>query len=305
VGLVVAAVSTTALPFFAGSFLLGLSSSGAQVLLPFIAHLVPEARRGRVIGNVMAGLLTGIMLARPIALFIAASFGWRAVFWSSAVLMLAIGVGLARMMPQDKPRTGMHYGHILVSMVGLLRSTPILRRRAAYQALMFAAFSMFWTAAPLMLADRFGMGQYGIAVFALAGAGGALVAPLIGRLADRGLVQILTVGAMITLGVSFLGTSWAVAATSIVALVLLTILLDAAVQTNQIASQRVIYAAPVEIRGRMNALYMTLLFGGGAIGSILGTVTYHWGGWDATAGAGGLMGLLMLLLFAAEVRGWI
>ena len=53
--------------------------TGAQVLLPSAGHLVPAESRGRVVGNVMAGLLTGIMLARPLSLFIAASFGWRTV----------------------------------------------------------------------------------------------------------------------------------------------------------------------------------------------------------------------------------
>jgi predicted MFS family arabinose efflux permease len=305
VGSVAAATATSAPVFFAASLLTGLCSTGAQVLLPFIAHLAPEARRGRVVGSVMAGVLTGIMLARPAALFVAAAFGWRAVFWASAGLMLAIGVMLARVMPREKPRGGMHYGQILLSMFELFLQAPALRRRAAYQALMFAAFSMFWTAAPIMLADRFGLSQYSIAIFALAAAGGALAAPFVGRLADRGFTRVLTAGAMITLGLSFYGTDRAVTASSMVALVLLTVLLDAAVQTNQITGQRIIYAVPVETRGRMNAMYMTLLFAGGAIGSVLGTITYHWGGWNATASAGGVMGLLMLLLFAAELRGWI
>jgi predicted MFS family arabinose efflux permease len=305
VGSVAAATATNAPMFFAASLLTGLCSTGAQVLLPFIAHLAPEARRGRVVGSVMAGVLTGIMLARPASLFIAAALGWRAVFWASAGLMLAIGLMLARVMPREQPRGGMHYGRILASMFDLFLNSPALRRRAAYQALMFAAFSMFWTAAPLMLANRFGLSQYSIAIFALAAAGGALAAPFVGRLADCGLTRALTAGAMITLGLSFYGTSWAVAASSMVALVILTVLLDAAVQTNQITGQRIIYAVPVETRGRMNAMYMTLLFAGGAIGSVLGTITYDGGGWNATAAAGGLMGLLMLLLFGAELRGWI
>ncbi|MGH6882864.1 MAG: MFS transporter, partial [Hypericibacter sp.] len=116
VGSVVAATATSAPVFFAASLLTGLCSTGAQVLLPFIAHLAPEARRGRVVGSVMAGVLTGIMLARPAALFIAAALGWRAVFWASAGLMLAIGLMLARVMPREQPRGGMHYGQILASM---------------------------------------------------------------------------------------------------------------------------------------------------------------------------------------------
>ena len=89
-GLVGMATSTAPAPFFVAAFVIGLCSTGAQVLIPLMAHLTPPERRGRVVGNVMAGLLTGIMLARPLSLFIAASFGWRAVFWLSTVLMLGI-----------------------------------------------------------------------------------------------------------------------------------------------------------------------------------------------------------------------
>lgn len=303
IALVAAALSTSAVPFFVASFFVGLCSTAAQILLPFVAHLVPEARRGRVVGNIMAGVLTGIMLARPVALFIAGSFGWRAVFWASAGLMVAIGLALARMMPRHEPRSGIGYGQILVSMVGLFRRSPILQRRAAYQLLMFGAFNMFWTAAPLMLAERFGMRQHGIALFALAGSGGALAAPFAGRLADRGLMRITTVGAMIVMGVSFYGTRWAAEGMALAALVVLTVLIDAAVQGNQVVSQRVIFSGPVATRGRVNAIYMTMLFLGGAIGSVLGTVTYHWDGWTTTATTGGLMGVLMLTIFATELRG--
>lgn len=304
VSLLGAAVSTTAAPFFIASFAIGLCSTGAQVLIPFAAHLVPEATRGRVVGNVMAAVLTGIMLARPVSLFIAALFGWRAVFWGSAALMAVIGLALARMMPPHKPRGGMHYGQILASMVGLFRQTPILRRRAAYQSFMFCAFNMFWTAAPLMLADRFGMSQHGIALFALAGAGGALAAPLAGRLADNGFTRIATVGAMVVLGLAFYGTLPAMQAGALVALILLTILLDAAVQVNQVVSQRIIFQLPAETRGRVNAIYMTIAFLGGALGSALATTTYHWGGWTTTADAGALIGVLMLALFATEPGLW-
>jgi len=330
VGLIGAAVSTSALPFFAAALVIGVCSTGAQVLLPFIAHLVPEERRGRVVGNVMGGLLTGIMLARPVSLFIAASFGWRAVFWCSAVLMVFIGLALARMMPRHKPeafssreenaskqrggdisrssrigkfsRGGMHYGQVLASIFGLVRDLPAVRWRATYQALLFAAFNMFWTASPLMLAERFGMSEHGIAVFALAGAGGAFAAPIAGRLADRGLSRMTTAGSMLALALAFYITGWAAAALALAVLVVMTLIIDGAVQANQVVSQRIIFSVPPAVRGRVNAFYMTFTFIGGAIGSLLGTLTYHWGGWAATAAIGGSMGTLALLLFVVELR---
>jgi hypothetical protein len=47
---------------------------------------------------------------------------------------------------------------------------------------------------------------------------------------------------------------------------------------------------------------MTCLFAGGAVGSVLGTITYHWGGWAATASAGGLVGALVLVMVGVRTR---
>ncbi len=303
VGLVGLATSSSTVTFFVAAFLIGVCATAAQVLLPFVAHLVPVERRGRVVGNVMAGVLTGIMLARPAALFIAGSFGWRAVFWSSACLVLMVAVVLTRMMPSHRPAGGMHYGRILVSMLQLPPRMPALCWRSAYAALMFGAFNMFWTAAPLMLADRFGLSQHQIGLFALAGAGGALAAPLAGRLADRGFENRSTAGAMVVLALSFLGTGWTAGAGLMALLIVFTVLLDASVQTNQVVSRRTVFGTSPAIRGRVNALYMTATFTGGALGSLTGTVTYHWGGWTATAGTGVAIGLVCLALLTIELRG--
>jgi predicted MFS family arabinose efflux permease len=296
------AVSTSAAPFFVAAVLIGICSTGAQVLLPLVAQLVPVERRGRVVGNVMAGLLTGIMLARPISLFIAASIGWRGVFYASAVVMLLIGIALYRMLPEHKPRGGMHYGQILWSMIGIFREMPAVRWRAAYQFMMFAAFNLFWTVAPVMLSERFHLSTEGIGFFALAGAGGALCAPMVGRLADRGFGKFLSGLSMLSLAICFAGTILAVDALALVALTVLTIVLDAAVQSNQIVSQRIIYSVSAERRGRVNAIYMTSMFIGGALGAVAGTMLYHWGGWQAAAVAGILLGAVPFLLFMVELR---
>jgi predicted MFS family arabinose efflux permease len=302
-GLVGVATSAGAASYFAATLLFGLCATGAQVLLPYVAYLVPEARRGRVTGKVMAGVLTGIMLARPAALFISASFGWRAVFWTSAGLLLLIGLMLARWMPPHRPAAGMRYWHIIATMLHLPRAMPALCWRSAYGAGMFGAFNMFWTAAPLMLADRFGLGEHAIGLFALAGAGGAFAAPFAGRFSDRGWEHAATAGAMAVLALAFLGTIWGAHEATLPLLALFAVLLDAAVQTNSVVSRRTVFGTPPATRGRVNALYMTSQFAGGATGSILGTVSYHWGGWAGTAGIGVAVGLLLLGLLLCELLG--
>ena len=302
-GLLAAAAATGAPSFFVASLVIGVCSSGAQVLLPFVAHLIPPARRGRTVGKVMAGVLTGIMLARPIALFVSAALGWRAVFLISAAAMVAIGLALLRMMPTYRPTSGTPYSRILSSMLSVMRTMPAVRWRATYQALMFCAFNMFWTAVPLFLADRFHLGERGIGVFALAGCGGALVAPWAGRLADAGRSRGTTLAAMSVLMLSFLASCWTTeGAMALIVLTVLAVLIDAAIQANQVVGQRVIFSVAAERRGRVNAIYMTCLFIGAAIGSVLGTATYHRGGWPATAGTGVAIGAALLVLATLEQR---
>jgi len=302
VGLCGAALSTSAVTFLLSSIVFGVGAVSAQIIVPLAAHLASDRRRGRVIGDVMAGLITGIMLSRPIANLISSALGWRAVFACSAALATAIFFVLWFALPVRDPKGARSYRAILVSTWHILVTTPLLQRRATYQAIMYAMFSLFWTGVPLVLSRRFGFDQREIALFALAGAGGALAAPIAGRLADRGLTWQTSLGAMLLIGVAFAVTGWAVAAGALVVFALAAIGLDAAMQTNHIVSQRVIYGIDPTARGRMNAIYMTSIFLAGAVGSFLAGVTYFYGGWAATAGTGVGLGLLLLALFATEPR---
>ena len=194
----------------------------------------------------------------------------------------------------------MHYGQILVSTISLLVREPVIRRRAAYQATLFATFHLFWTATPLFLAARFGFGQRGIALFALAGAGGALAAPIAGRLADRGYIRAGTRGALIAAIVAFLIAGWSGTAEILILLALGAILLDGATQFNQVISQRVIYAIAPEARGRITSIFMTTVFLGGAVGSSLAPLTFIRGGWMATMLTGAAAVSVAFLLFLTE-----
>lgn len=295
-------LAKSATAFLLFSFVTGFCSVGAQIMVPLAAHLAPEERRGRVVGNVMAGLITGIMLARPAANGLAALAGWRAIFAVSSLAMIALGLVLARLLPTRRPKPGLHYGQILLSSIRLLVRIPIVRRRTAYQAILFAAFNLFWTAVPLLLATRFGLGQLGIALFALAGAGGALAAPLAGRLGDRGYIRLGTAGALLSAVAAFGVSLLAVDLRALILLGAAAVLLDAATQFNQVLGQRVLYSVAPDARGRINASYMTVVFVGAAVGSTLASYTFYRGGWQATAWSGAAMAGAAFLLFLTEAR---
>lgn len=300
--LALAALAPTASLFLLAALLIGISSVAAQVLIPMAAHMSPDAIRGRVVGNVMSGLLLGILLARPIASAMAELFGWRAIFFGSALLMIALLAVLAWRLPAWQPAPGPRYGQVLRSLATLYRRTPVLQRRSAYQACQFAAFSLFWTAVPLELAGpRFGYSQAGIGVFALVGAAGALAAPLAGRMADRGWTRPATFGALASVAIAF-AMAWAGGAVgSVLLLGAAGILLDFGVQSNMVLGQRAIYALAPEARGRLNGLYVASAFAGGAVGSAIASATFARGGWDLVSWVGFAFPVVALAVYSTEV----
>jgi predicted MFS family arabinose efflux permease len=300
-----AALSTQPLPFLAAALFIGLGSVAVQVIVPYAAHMVPEAVRGRMVGNVMGGLMLGIMLARPIASFITAMSSWHVIFFLSAGAMIALAAVLAQVLPKRTPASKLHYGELLASMGRLVVTTPLLRRRALYQACQFGAFSLFWTTTPLLLAGPdFRLSQLGIALFALAGIAGAVAAPIAGRVADRGWIRPATALAMLAVAAAFLLTHIAPSG-SMLALVLLVaaaILLDFGVQANVVLGQRALFALGAEYRSRLNGLYMATFFTAGALGSALGGFAYAQGGWTLTSWVGFALPVVGLLCLATDRR---
>ena len=291
-----AAFAQTPNLFLLASLLVGFSSVAVQILIPLAAHLAPEESRGRVVGSIMGGLLLGILLARPASSLIADHFGWRAVFGTAAVVMLIISVVLATTIPKHQPAHSASYGQLLKSLWTLLRKQPVLRQRAFYQACMFATFSLFWTAVPLELARNHGLSQSQIALFALVGAIGAIAAPIAGRLADAGHTKVASLCAMLFAALSFL-PSLITPAFAVIGMAVTGIVLDFCVQMNMVLGQRAVYALDPASRGRLNALYMTSIFVGGAIGSALASSLYEHHGWQGVIALGTALPLLALAIF--------
>lgn len=293
------ALSESSMAFLACSLVIGIGAVAVQIIVPLAAHLATPERRGQVVGNVMGGLMFGIMLARPVSSFVADLASWRAMFFVSAGLMVALVLVMQRVIPRRVPTASLGYLALLRSMASLARHTPVLQRRAFYQAMMFGAFSLFWTTTPLLLAGPdFQLSQSGIALFALAGVAGVVSAPVAGRLADRGLTRIATISAMLSVMVAFAMTHIVESGTglSLFLLVAAAVLLDLGVSGNVVLGQRAIYSLGEAERSRLNAIYMATFFIGGAVGSAAGAWAYVSGGWLAASLLGGAMPLVALVV---------
>ena len=180
--------------FAAVTFLIGLASCGGQVIIPLGADMAVPAQRGRVIGRLMTGLLMGLVLSRSVSGLIAQAAGWRTVYIAAGVALALMAVMLFRVLPNEPVRSHVPYHRLLTGTLGLFATQPMLRRRALYGLLIFAAFSTLWTTLAFHLsAAPFHYDNLVIGLFGLFGAAGVLAANVAGRNADKQRSHLATI----------------------------------------------------------------------------------------------------------------
>ncbi|MGK3142566.1 MFS transporter [Pantoea sp. C2G6] len=275
------------------SFITGLTATVAQDIVPASAALAPERSRGKTVGTVMTGLLVGILLSRVVSGVVAEYFGWRTMYMIAALAVLLITLTLWRVLPRFTPGTSVSYPRLLLSLAHLWRHHQTLRRAALAQGLLSVGFSAFWSTLALMLSDRFQLDSAVAGAFGLAGAAGAMAAPLAGSFADRiGPARVTQAGAAlvtISFALMFL-LPWLPMPAQLALIVLCTIGFDLGVQATLVAHQTLVYGLAPEARSRLNALLFTVVFIGMASGAALGSLALaHWG-WNGVVALSTLAG---------------
>lgn len=287
--LALGALSTSLPILIAAQFLIGLTAVNPQLLIPLAVEMSHPQHRGRAVGSLMAGLLSGLLLARTASGYLGDKFGWRAVFWIACALMFLSTVALQKMLPSRPPTLSISYPKLMQSLWRLACDQPRLRAPSLIGALSFAAFCAFWAVLSFFMEQRHHLGATQTGLFGLVGLAGAMCAPMAGRLSDRkgsGLTITLA------LGLSIVAFAWMGISGSIPGLIIGVLLLDLGVQSIQVAAQSEVMALLPEARNRLNTIYMVSRFGGGAIGTTIGTWVYASHGWTGTTLTG--IGLLAL-----------
>ncbi|MFD7516556.1 MFS transporter [Streptomyces niveus] len=296
--LTVVAAARTAAVLLVGMAATGLLAVVTQTLVAFAASLAPPAGRGRVVGLVTSGVVVGILLARTASGLIADLAGWRAVYLASAALTALLALVLYRVLPRHSgaPPTTLRYGQLLRSTITLFAQERLLRLRALFALLIFAAFSTLWSgvALPLSGAPYF-LSHGAIGALGLVGVVGALAATVAGRLNDRGLSRWTTGIALGLLTASWLPLAFTRA--SLWVLVVGVILLDLAVQAVHVTNQTLIYALRPDAGSRLIGGYMVFYSIGSATGALAATSLYTVAGWGAVCVLGAAFSALALLVW--------
>ena len=265
-------------PVVLGSwFLLGVVALIPSLLPPFLTAFVPAAQHGRMLGIVLSGQFSGILLSRSVSGLAAELWGWRSIYVLSAAAMLAIALLFRSRLPVLVPVEQRSYRRLLSSQLQLWRQNLRLRRSCLTQALLFGSFMALWSAVALHLSAppwRFGPGLIGS--FGLVGLVSILAAPGIGRLVDRlGTDRIVAAGVTCNaLGVLLLG----LLPTSLVGLSLGLVAVDLGVQGSFVANQARIYALDPAARSRMSGQLFFTAYLGAALCSV--AISVFWSQWQ-------------------------
>jgi predicted MFS family arabinose efflux permease len=301
--LIAAAVSPSLVWLTVASLAIGVTTIVPQLIVPFAASLANPAQRGKVVGTVMSGLLIGILLARTVSGFVGAHLGWRAMYWIAAGLMALLALVLGFELPESRPSFSGSYLQLMRSLPTLIKEQPVLREAALIGALLFGAFSVFWTTLVFLLeVPPYHYGSQVAGLFGLVGAVGALGASFAGRFADkRSPVLLVGLAIVITILSYFIFSLFGL---NLWGLILGVVLLDLGVQAGHVTNQTRIYSLSTDVHNRVNTVYMVTYFIGGSIGSALGSWAWSAWGWNGVSIVGLLMLALALIVFvSARLRG--
>lgn len=260
--------------------LVGFTNVAGQMLLPLAGDLATDEQRGRVLGTVASGLLTGILLSRTISGIVADAFGWRMIYALASGTILVLAVIMWRAIPALTPRKRIPYGRLLASVVHVALRHRRGRIIPLFGASLMCVFTAFWTGLTLLLAaPPFSLPASHIGLVSLLGVLGVIGAQYTGKVYDRGwAVPAIGIGLVITLSaiaIAGFGSS------SIVAVFIAISLLSVGAQSVLVLLQTMMVSINPAARSRLNTAHIVSNFIGGAIGSTLAATLWHIGQWPA------------------------
>lgn len=294
-------ISTNGIVFLLFTTMIGIGACAAQMLVPLTMRIVPIEETGKYVGKVMSGLLIGIMIARPLSIGIAGWLSWKMVFLFSFITLVAILLLILKYLPNYEvvSKSNLSYPNLIASMVKLLINTSPLQQRAFYHACLFATFSLYWTVIPILLrSETLHFSNNEIALIGFVALAGAILTPTIGKIADKGYISLMTNVSMtlVLLSIVLLFFVRDHSLSSVILILISGISIDIGVSGNLLLGQKVIFSLNPKIRNRLNGLYMTIFFLGGAFGSWIGSYTYYKFNSEITLLIGTALPLLALIV---------
>ena len=268
-------------------------------LITGICSMIPQIFRpenkGRNVGVVISGLLTGILASRVISGFIGEALGWREMYFIAAGMMLLCAIIVLKVLPDIQPSFRGKYGDLMKSLFSLIKDYPALRIYSIRAGIAFGSFLAMWSCLAFKMGEApFYANSDVIGILGLCGIAGALTASFVGKYVKKvGIRNFNFIGCGLILcawaSLYFCGNTYA----GIIAGV---ILIDIGMQCIQLSNQTSIFDICPSASNRVNTIFMTTYFVGGSLGTFLAGSCWHTWGWAGVTGIGAGLTMLSLLI---------
>ena len=281
------------------SLVTGICSMVPQIFIPIASQFSRPEHKGRNVGIVVSGLLTGILASRVVSGLVGEIFGWREMYYIAAVLMLLCSVVVMKVLPDIQPNFQGKYSELMKSLFSLLKTYPQVRLYPIRAGLCLGSFLTLWSCLAFKMGQApFHAGSNIIGMLGRCGIAGALSASLVGKY-----VKQVGVRRFNFIGCGLILLSWSILYTgqnSYIAIIAGIILIDIGMQCIQISNQTSLFELCPSASNRVNTIFMTTYFIGGSLGTFLAGTCWHWFGWAGVAEIGSVLATTSLLITACN-----
>lgn len=295
VSLLVIALSNNIYIILFASLIMGFSSVTPQIFIPLVSQYSTAENKGKNIGIVVSGLLIGILSSRVISGLIGSLLGWRSMFYLAAIIMLLFCTLIYYHFPSTTINFRGKYKELMNSLLSIIKEEPKLMLAATKSGLAFGSFLALWAMLAFKMAQApFYAGGSTVGLLGLCGIVGALSASWLGKYVKQiGLFRINFIGVLLMI------TAWIIMykyQDTYLGIILGIILLDIGMQCIQLGNQTSIFILRPKALNRMNTIFMTCYFIGGALGTFLAGLAWSKAEWTGVVMIGLMLTSLSLLI---------
>lgn len=277
------------------SFVTGVCSMIPQIFIPIASQFSRPENKGRNVGIVISGLLTGILASRVVSGFIGELFGWREMYFIAAGMMLVCAIIVLKVLPDIQPNFKGKYSDLMKSLLTLLKEFPQLGIYSVRAALNFGSFLAMWSCLAFKMGQApFFANSNVIGLLGLCGIAGALTASFVGKYVKRVGVRRLNF-----IGCGLILLAWLLLFTGeniYIGIIAGIIIIDIGMQCIQLSNQTSVFYLCPQASNRINTIFMTTYFIGGSLGTFLAGTFWHWYGWHGVILIGAILTGTSLLI---------
>ena len=283
------------------SLLLGACSVIPQFFIPIAGQYSEKKNKGRNMGIVLSGLLTGILASRVVSGYVGEWLGWREMFIIAALIMIVCLILTLKIMPQiDSNYIGTYRG-LMKSVFHIVANNACIRLYAIRAAFSFGSMMAIWSCLAFRLAQApFFSGSEMVGTLGMCGIAGALAASGLGKLVNQwGIRKLSLYGACLQL------VAWTTAylfGDTYLGLIVAIILVDIGLQCLQLSNQSGCIQEMPEASNRANTIFMTTYFIGGSFGTYCAGLAWTHEGWMGVCAVGAVLAAISLSITICNTK---